>query len=261
MLRMLNPSVCLAACSLFLTAASIGNAAEVQFDLSGITIQARDSSNAIVPFADASFTGKLQLALTIARSHLNAILVDGADTTSGESLTGLSGAIDLAGGTITGGALSFTITDSLFQHHTFSASLAGNAAGIVFGVSRQFIVTGEAFGGAFTPPAFDSIGLSTAQDASPLSGAFIISGYAPDGAGLSTDASLNVIVNATPVPEPSLIVPCSMALACVAIRRRVHRRTEAKQKQPSGGQARSGRSPSRRLFSGSQRPPGPIRSV
>jgi hypothetical protein len=211
--------------SLLVVQAASAQERTLQLDVNNLSIQARDSLGAPVPFSGLNHTGSLQMMFQPAQTELLGVLMQ---TGSGPfilqtgftgSLTAASVQINLNSGSVTGGNMLFDINGgpgSGGDRYTASIAAGGNVAPFIQG---GFQIEGLTSSGMFSDDNFAGVNIA---DFFANQGGQFLPGYyfafriqpTPTGSG---SADMDVFVTNIPAPGSML---CLAAAGLFASRRR-----------------------------------------
>jgi hypothetical protein len=178
----------------------------LQFDINQLGVQARNGAGQNSAFGGISHTGSINLSMSPNATVLGILMRSGngafVDQHFNGSLTGLTGTIDLVGGQVRGGTLSWTVNSG----DTYSARISSNS-GQVRRTSSQggFTIDGLTFDGRFTDGMFGNVDVSeffNAQNPNGLPGSYLEFNFTLNNQGAGT-ADLDAFVQSQAIPLPS----------------------------------------------------------
>lgn len=204
---------------------------EIMFDFNRIAVQAKDAQGGNdVPFTD-DFTGFLEFGMSGAGSGsaLSAVLIDGfVQPGLVGSLTGISGGLEFTTGAITGGDISFDITNPDTHVDTLNFSIPAGSNITVFNFGGSFGAVALGSGSYYIEETgapdglFGGVDIGDGeeffvQNAPGLFSEFLFFRYSPDENGL--DEAVDMDIRAM-IPAPPAVLAGGALFGLLAIGRK-----------------------------------------
>lgn len=192
------------------TPARADSVINIQLDVNGLTLQARDAAGHDVAFGAGPFTGSLAFGLGD-NANLNSVLIDGAARPEYHgTLAGVTGHLDFIDDALSGGMLSVAVRNPDATLDTYGLSLVPGSGALFRATNGLLLRTvghvakGDTAGGAFDKATFGGVNVAPWFTNGPVPGSFIAFKYNPDATGFGSSVDLDLTAAApTAAPLPS----------------------------------------------------------
>jgi hypothetical protein len=176
-------------------AASSAVASTLQFDVNGISIQARNSAGTATAFGGLSHTGSVSFSFQAPITTLAGVYIDGVNAGFSGTLSNFSGEVDLSNGAVTGGNLAVVVNGG---SDSYTCNIVPNAGQVAPYVGGGFKIEGLTFQGAFSDPTFGNVNVA-AFAGNQLLGSFLQFNFDPNANG-GGFADMDLFVTTIPLP-------------------------------------------------------------